>query len=141
MYETTRTGHPKLANVGIAYVILGALDILMGLLTLASFAMSALRGFDGHHWETSKPAEMGYMVGIGASGCAGLLAFVLAGVTIKAGLDMRRSESYSLAMAAVILNMIPCYTTCACGLLGVPLGIWGLVVLLDPDVKASFARR
>jgi hypothetical protein len=32
--------------------------------------------------------------------------------------------------------MIPCLSPCCC--LGLPIGIWALVVLLDNNVKASF---
>ena len=39
-------------------------------------------------------------------------------------------------MTATILAMIPCISPCC--LLGLPVGIWSLVVLLDENVKASF---
>lgn len=37
---------------------------------------------------------------------------------------------------AAILAMIPCVSPCC--LLGLPLGIWALIVLLKPEVKAAF---
>ena len=42
----------------------------------------------------------------------------------------------ALSVAAVVLSMIPCLGPCC--YLGVPVGAWALVVLLDADVKASF---
>jgi hypothetical protein len=35
-----------------------------------------------------------------------------------------------------ILVMIPCLSPCC--ILGIPIGIWGLIVLMDPNVKAAF---
>jgi hypothetical protein len=49
---------------------------------------------------------------------------------------MKRLESYGFAMAVSIIAMIPCISPCC--LIGLPMGIWALVVLLDPNVKAAF---
>jgi len=57
-------------------------------------------------------------------------AFVLFG-----GLKMRNLESFGLAMAAAIIAVIPC---CPCGCIGIPAGIWALIVLNKPEVKAAF---
>jgi hypothetical protein len=51
---------------------------------------------------------------------------------------MRQLRSYGLAMTASILAMIPCFSDCCC-VIGLPVGIWSLIVLLDKDVKAAFA--
>jgi hypothetical protein len=50
--------------------------------------------------------------------------------------QMRQLEKYGLSLAAVIVGMVPCLGPCWC--LGLPLGVWGLVVLLDQQVKAAF---
>jgi hypothetical protein len=39
-------------------------------------------------------------------------------------------------MAASIIAMIPCVSPCC--LLGLPIGIWALVVLMKPEVKSAF---
>ena len=57
----------------------------------------------------------------------------------QAGIDplkMKNLESYSFAMAASIIAMIPCIGPCC--LLGIPFGIWSIVVLGDAQVKAAF---
>lgn len=75
------------------------------------------------------------------SGTAGtisaLIGMVLGGVTIFAGMQFRQVKSYNLVMAMLILNMIPCCNSCCC-LIGLPIGIWGLTVLMKPEVKAAF---
>jgi len=65
---------------------------------------------------------------------AGLGLLVSALIMIGA-IKMKNLSSYGFAMTASILAMLPCS---ACCLLGIPFGIWSLVVLNDPDVKAAF---
>jgi len=59
------------------------------------------------------------------------------GVLVFIGaMKMKNLENYSLAMAAAIVAVIPCISPCC--LLGLPFGIWALVVLNDSSVKAAF---
>ncbi len=51
-------------------------------------------------------------------------------------MKMKKLESYGLAMAASIIAMIPCLSPCC--LIGLPIGIWALVVLSKPEVKSAF---
>ena len=61
---------------------------------------------------------------------AALNGFVLFGA-----IKMLRLQSRGLATAACIVAMLPC--SCCC-ILGLPFGIWGLVVLNKPEVKSHF---
>jgi hypothetical protein len=65
-----------------------------------------------------------------------VLALVLDVVILVGAIRMRKLQSYGLAMAASIIAMIPCVWPCC--LLGLPFGIWALVVLSDSSVKAAF---
>lgn len=49
---------------------------------------------------------------------------------------MKNLQSYGWAMAAAILCCIPCCGPCSC--LSLVPGIWSLIVLNRPDVKAAF---
>jgi hypothetical protein len=49
---------------------------------------------------------------------------------------MKNLQSYGLAMTASIVAMIPCISPCC--ILGLPFGIWALVILNRPEVKAAF---
>ena len=49
---------------------------------------------------------------------------------------MKKLESYGMVMTATILSMLPCTSSCCC--LGLPLGIWILIVLAKPEVKSAF---
>jgi hypothetical protein len=64
-----------------------------------------------------------------------LLKLVLDGLTIYAGWQMRQLRSWTLCMAGSIAAMLPCS---ACCILGLPIGIWALVVLIDNEVKQRF---
>jgi len=62
---------------------------------------------------------------------------VLIGILILVGgMKMRNLENYNLSMLVTILVMVPCVSPCC--ILGIPIGIWGLIVLMDPNVKAAF---
>jgi hypothetical protein len=58
-------------------------------------------------------------------------------VTVYGAFKMRQLRSYGFAVTACILPMIPCINSCCCGL-ALPFSIWGLVVLLDPNVRSLF---
>jgi hypothetical protein len=58
-------------------------------------------------------------------------------VIIVGGYLMSRVQSWGMALTATILAMIN-FGSCCC-VLGIPIGIWSLVILLQSDVKAAFA--
>lgn len=66
--------------------------------------------------------------------CLGGIAINI--VTLIGAIKMKSLQSYTLAMIATILVMIPC--NCPCCIIGIPFGIWSLVVLMNNDVKAAF---
>jgi TRAP-type uncharacterized transport system fused permease subunit len=86
--------------------------------------------------QVQQAMQMGMNVGIGM-----VVAFATIGVisnmlTLVGGLKMKGLQSHGLAMMASILAVIPCLSPCC--LLGIPFGIWSLMVLSKPEVKAAF---
>jgi hypothetical protein len=75
------------------------------------------------------------------SGVVGLvfsaIGLLLGGIVIFGGMKMKALQNYGLAMAAAIISLLPC-TSGYCCLLGMPIGIWALVVLMNDNVKAAF---
>ena len=62
---------------------------------------------------------------------------IVVGVVVLVGaMKMKKLENYGMAMAASILAMIPCLSPCC--LIGLPIGIWAVVVLAKPEVKSAF---
>lgn len=66
-----------------------------------------------------------------------LIGIAVAIFIIFAAIKMKKLESFGLAMTGTILAMIPCCSPCCC--IGIPIGIWALVVLNKPEVKSYFS--
>jgi hypothetical protein len=75
--------------------------------------------------------------GIGVTVAAGVVTLALGAFTIYAGWQMYRLQNWGLSMAGAIAAMLPCSICCV---LGLPIGIWAVLVLLDNDVKAAFGE-
>ena len=65
-----------------------------------------------------------------------IIGILVSGLLLFGGLKMKSLESYSLVMTVSIIAMIPCFSPCC--LIGLPIGIWALVVLSKPEVKSAF---
>jgi hypothetical protein len=74
------------------------------------------------------------------SGVVGLIFSIvwllMGAVVIFGALKMKSLQSYGLAFAAAVLAALPC--TSPCCFIGLPIGIWAIVVLLNDEVKRSF---
>jgi multisubunit Na+/H+ antiporter MnhC subunit len=68
---------------------------------------------------------------------AGVISIAIGLFVLFGALKMQKLSNHGLAMAAAIVAMIPCFSPCC--LLGLPFGIWALVVLNKPEVKSQFA--
>jgi hypothetical protein len=73
----------------------------------------------------------------GGSLVLNVLVLTTSALVIFGALKMRKLESRGLAVAASIVAMLPCLGPCCC--IGLPSGIWSLVVLMKEDVKAAFS--
>jgi hypothetical protein len=67
---------------------------------------------------------------------SGVIGIVIGVLILVGAMKMKSLENYTLAMTGAILAMIPCISPCC--LLGLPFGIWAIVVLSDPAVKSAF---
>jgi hypothetical protein len=65
-----------------------------------------------------------------------LFALAMSVLVLIGAMKMQSLRSFEFAFAATILAMIPCLTPCCA--LGLPFGIWALVVLNKPEVKSHF---
>jgi hypothetical protein len=65
-----------------------------------------------------------------------VLGMFMGVVILMGALKMMKLQSYRFAVTAAVLAMIPCISPCC--LLGLPFGIWALVVLNQPQVKPNF---
>ncbi len=67
---------------------------------------------------------------------AGAFGLAMSGLVLFGALQMQKLSSRGLAMTAAILALVPCFSPCC--LVGLPIGIWALVVLLKPEVSSQF---
>jgi hypothetical protein len=82
-----------------------------------------------------QPAWVNMFSGVGA--IVGAFIGILMGVLILFGaMKMKKLENYGLAMTCSIIAMIPCVSPCC--LIGLPIGIWAVVVLSKPEIKSAF---
>ncbi|WNG15099.1 hypothetical protein [Cystobacter fuscus] len=71
-----------------------------------------------------------------AGSFSNVITLLLSGLTFFGALKMKNLENFGLSMAAAIIALLPCVGPCCC--LGLPVGIWALVVINKPEVKSAF---
>jgi hypothetical protein len=69
-----------------------------------------------------------------------IVNILCAALVLIGGIKMLQLSGPGLPTISAILAMIPCTVSCCC-CLGLPVGIWALVVLYRPDVRAAMAAR
>lgn len=113
----------KLQFPAIGMLVVAALGITMQLLSVLMVLLAGARAPRGQQFVPN-------LIGPG-------LWLAVGFVIVLGAVKMQRLESYSLAITAGVLSVIPCTPCCA---LTIPFGIWSLVVLLDPQVRAAFSQ-
>ena len=114
------------AGLGIAVGLLGLVQILSGM-----GGTPDLPGLDPEVIRMIRMFTHGPIAIVSNAIGIAVSVFILLGA-----LRMQQLTSHGLAMAAAIVAMIPCFSPCC--LLGIPFGIWALVVLSKPEVKSQF---
>lgn len=113
----------------IVTAVIGFLACATGiLLNLLGVTMSAME-------DQSQNAMVTMMSG-GVGIVQSILGLVLSVVILLGALKMKKLESYTFAIVASIIAMVPCISPCC--IVGLPIGIWALVVLNKPEVKGAF---
>jgi hypothetical protein len=119
---------PAIALIVVAAIAL-ALGLVNGILTMAGVAVFPRPSSGGPPPEMMKLFQgLGGIVGI-------VLVLAIYGTMLLGAIKMKKLESYGLAMTASILALLPCSLCC---IIGLPIGIWSLVVLSKPEVKSAF---
>jgi hypothetical protein len=115
------------AIVGLVMVVAG---LVVNVMTLNGFHIGPQQMYD---------PQMQKLIGT-LGGSLGIVQNIISGivgvVVLLGAAKMQKLESYQFALTASIMAMVPCISPCC--LLGLPLGIWALVVLNKPEVKSHF---
>lgn len=129
----------------IGMIVVGALSLLVAIVQMVVLAvngtkqmMDMMSKFGG---AAQIPPEMLGLVQGASYGVYGL-QLLLSVLIILGGISFLRLKSRGLAMAGAIVMVIPCCGTASvlCAL-GVPLGIWALVVLSQAETKEAFINQ
>ena len=120
----------------IGLIITAAVGALAQLASAAINILGAGAGMMGaNQGQQDMPAWMhGLSGGIGV--VFNVIGLIVSVVIFMGALKMKKLESYNFAMAATIVAMVPCISPCC--FIGLPVGIWALVVLMKPEVKGAF---
>jgi predicted Zn finger-like uncharacterized protein len=121
----------RLRPAAICMVVFGALVSVGYLVTFLLF----MAGKNAAPEELLRGPLRSWVRGVEA--CHACLPLMGSAVIIVAGIKMLQREHYKIAMTGSILAMIPCTSGLGC-FLGIPLGIWSLIVLRNPEVIAAF---
>lgn len=63
------------------------------------------------------------------------------GFILYGAMQMKSLKSYPMAIGAAIAAVIPCFSSCPCCFVGIAAGIWAIIVLIKPEVKAAFEQK
>jgi hypothetical protein len=120
--------------VGIICVLCALWGLLSNILGLGMGAFAP-----GGRGMGNMPPQMAkwiQLMGGGVGLVLNIIGLALSAFFIFASVKMRKLESYGMVMAATIISMLPCLSPCCC--VGLPVGIWILIVLSKPEVKSAF---
>jgi hypothetical protein len=85
--------------------------------------------------------ELDWIFDFFASGAGAALDVVWLGLSVVVligGLQMLQLQRYTFCLCTAILAMLPCISPCCC--IGLPAGIWALVILAKPEVRSAFSN-
>jgi hypothetical protein len=129
----------KVIGPAIGLIVTASLGILFGLfrlvLNLVGAGLSTMNSIPGAD-QNPEVQRMAVLLGGAVGAVVFIITILLWGFVLYGALKMKKLESFGVCVAASIIAMIPC--TCPCCLLGLPMGIWALVVLNQPDVRPHF---
>jgi hypothetical protein len=126
----------KLRIPAIGLIVVAVLNAISGVMLLLGRLVRLINGQEPVI--TNEDQRLGYEVAGIYFPIVSLLSLAVAPIIIFGATQMLKVQGYGLAVLAAILALIP--VTSICCIPGVPIGIWALIVLLSPQVKAAFAN-
>jgi hypothetical protein len=123
--------------VGILQIVVGAMELLMGafLLFYAGIFGFVMPNIDDNNADLPPPEAM-FWISIGLA-VGGLIVSVFAVLRIVTGINSFWFKQRTMMLVSLIGGMVT-VLTCYCSLFSVGVGIYGLIVMLDPAVKMAY---
>jgi len=129
--EAVRGPVIALRVTAIIGLVLVALGVVFNVLSLAGFHFNFGQQFGDPQFE-----RIFRRLGGGLGLVQDVVGAVVGVVVLLGASKMQKLENYQFALTASILAMLPCLSPCC--VLGLPFGIWALVVINKPEVKSQF---
>jgi hypothetical protein len=134
----------RVAAPGTALIVVGCLGIVANL--LLALTLNAIRQNQGPGGRPAGMDDETFQAYERGRAAAPLLDCCLISIptlavyplVILAGIRMRQLQNRWLAIVGAVLGMAPCSPVI---LLGLPVGLWSLIVIGDPAVKEQFAAQ
>lgn len=123
----------QVSGPSVGLLVTGILGAIGG---VAGFVAGLLNvGWSSRWWREAPQWYEDFWEGSVSMGTS-FVGILVAAFVIYASLKMKELDQWGICVAASILAMVPCISPCC--IVGLPVGIWSLVVLTRPEVKAAF---
>lgn len=132
--KARRRAREAVLGPAIALMIVGGLGVPIGILNAITVFSGQALPFGPNPQERAQDPAAAQAFDVVARIVASL-SIIWGVAVLLGGIQLFRLRSRTSAMVASIFAMLPCSMCC---LLGLPFGIWALVVLNRPEVKAGF---
>ena len=128
VHAQAQVNGPAMALMIVSGIFIGL--ILVGMIVTIAMLVSGAAAQLDQNGPISRESIMGIRVGFG------ILLIIVNGFIFMAAMKMKSLEGYTQARVASILALVPCIGPCY--ILGIPFGIWALVVLGKPEIRDAF---
>jgi hypothetical protein len=119
----------------IALMVVSLIAIIFGVIGLGMDAFLLMSGAV-ERLEAMNDGPISEYAQIAVRTIWGILLLIASAFVQYGALKMKRLRNYQTARAAAVVAMIPMVGPCC--LLGIPFGIWALIVLSKPHVRDAF---
>ena len=126
----------RLKTAAIGLIAVGLMNALSGFILILGTLLRLVR--PARIEFESEAERMGYLASGVVLPLLGLITIVLSPLIVYGAVQMLKARRHGMARLAAILSLIP-LSSC-CFVLGIPVGIWSLIVLRQPEVRATFNR-
>jgi hypothetical protein len=118
----------RVSAPAIGLMVAGGLSLAFTLFYVLIISLAGVAAIADKQTADALPG-VGIMIG------AAVIKLALDALTIYGAWQMRQLRNWGLSLTGAIVAMLPCSICC---ILGLPIGIWAVVVLIDGDVKRAF---
>jgi hypothetical protein len=112
-------------------MVVGGINLLFGIAVVLSALTGIGSSFIGGNWlHGALGIVYAFVWACVNLGIAGLIAY--------GAMQMQQLRNYNLALISAVAACLPC-SHCCC-FIGLAAGIWSIIILMKPEVKAAFTN-